>query len=151
FSVAGGVSTSQGFIAEISLSEANFLGRGQAVKVAVSGGKDDLSYSFSFTDPYFLGYRVSAGFDLYQNTSKPTTLRPFNTVSTGGGVRLGLPLNEQWRVDLNYKLDNTVISGAAACLPNIAGCYFPNGTRTTSSAGYALVYSTIDSYVDPHE
>jgi outer membrane protein insertion porin family len=33
----------------------------------------------------------------------------------------------------------------------VNGCYFPDGTRITSSAGYALTFSTIDSYVDPHE
>src|SRR5262249_12721890 len=58
FSVAGGVSSSEGLIAEISLEESNFLGRGQSVKLSVSGGKTDRSYSFSFTDPYFLGYHV---------------------------------------------------------------------------------------------
>jgi outer membrane protein insertion porin family len=153
FSVAGGVSTTEGLIAELSLEESNFLGRGQAVRLAVSGGSKNQSYSFSFTDPYFLGYRVAAGFDVYKNVSKPTSFRPFTTNAVGGGVRLGLPLNEQWRADLNYKYDNTEISGASTTCGGltISGCYFPNGTRVTSSAGYALTYSTIDSYVDPHQ
>ena len=153
FSVAGGVSTTEGLIAEVSLEESNFLGRGQAVKISVSGGKTDRSYSFSFTDPYFLGYHVSAGFNAYRNISQPTAFRPFTTTSTGGGLSLGLPLNEQWQASLNYKFDSTDTSGAAACLAGttITSCYFPNGTRVTSSAGYGISYSTIDSYVDPHE
>jgi outer membrane protein insertion porin family len=72
-------------------------------------------------------------------------------VSTGGGLRVGLPLNERWRVDLNYKFDNTERAGAGTCPVNVTACYFPDGTRTTSSTGYAVVYSSIDSYVDPHE
>jgi outer membrane protein insertion porin family len=152
FSVAGGVSTTEGLIAEVSLEETNFLGRGQAVRLSVSGGSNNRSYSFSFTDPYFLGYRVAAGFDVYRNVSQSTSFRPFTTQSTGGGVRFGLPLSDQWRADLNYKFDNTNISGAAACGgATITACYFPNGTTVTSSAGYALTYSTIDSFVDPHQ
>src|SRR5262249_13266748 len=136
FSIAGGVSSSEGLIAEISLEESNFLGRGQSVKLSVSGGQTDRAYSFSFTAPDFLCYHVAAGFDGYQTRSKPTSFRPFTTVSTGGDLRLGLPLNDRIRVDLNYKLDNTNISGAAACTPGttITSCYFPNGTRVTSSA-----------------
>jgi outer membrane protein insertion porin family len=120
--------------------------------LSVSGGSNNRSYSFSFTDPYFLGYRMSAGFDVYKNVSRPTSFRPFTTDSTGGGVRLGLPLNERWRGDVHYKFDNTEISGTNPCGgTTINGCYFPTGTRITSSAGYSLTYSTIDSYVDPHE
>jgi outer membrane protein insertion porin family len=152
FSIAGGVSTTEGLIAEVSLEESNFLGRGQAVKISVSGGKTDRSYSFSFTDPYFLGYHVSAGFDAYRNISQPTTFRPFTTTSNGGDVNFGLPLTDKLTASVNYRLDVTQISGAAACAgTTVTSCYFPNGTRVTSSAGYGLTYSTIDSYVDPHE
>jgi outer membrane protein insertion porin family len=152
FSIAGGVSTTDGLIAEVSLQESNFLGRGQAVKISVSGGRTDRSYTFSFSDPYFLGYHVSAGFNAYRNLTKPTSFRPFTTTSTGGGVSFGLPLTDKLSTSVNYKLDTTETSGAGACSPAaVTGCYFPDGTRVTSTAGYGVAYSTIDSYTDPHQ
>src|SRR5690606_32331660 len=53
FSVAAGLSTSDGVIGEISLEETNFLGRGQTVRISVGGGQKEQNYNLSFTDPYF--------------------------------------------------------------------------------------------------
>ena len=39
FSISGGYSTTDGIIAELSVSESNFLGRGQYARVAVTGGQ----------------------------------------------------------------------------------------------------------------
>jgi outer membrane protein insertion porin family len=162
FSVAGGVSTSDGFIAEVSLEETNFLGRGQIVRISVAGGANDRQYNLSFTDPYFLGTRISAGFDLYRTESSGSG-RIFDTITTGGAVRLGFQLTDEWSAQLNYKLVNTETNyasvAAATCdttgvVPadfNIDPCYFPGGTRVTSSAGYVLNYSTLDSKIDPRE
>ncbi|MDF9793988.1 outer membrane protein assembly complex protein YaeT [Methylorubrum extorquens] len=53
FSVAGGYSTQDGIIGEVSVSESNFLGRGQYVRLAVQGGQYARGIDFSFTEPYF--------------------------------------------------------------------------------------------------
>ena len=61
---------------------------------------------FSFTDPYFLGYRYSAGTDLYHET------REFDTYSykiTGGDLRFGKELTQKLRVDLMYKLETVKV------------------------------------------
>jgi outer membrane protein insertion porin family len=163
-SVAAGVSTSDGFIAEIALEETNFLGRGQIVRISVGGGLDDRQYNLSFTDPYFLGMRVAAGFDLYRMESNAGS-RPFSTLTDGGALRLGFELTDTLSAQLNYKLvnvdsdygtspattcnpsDNTTLAGKAA----ISACYFPDASRLTSSVGYALTYSTLDSRLDPHD
>jgi outer membrane protein insertion porin family len=154
-SVAAGVSSTQGFIAEVSLEETNFLGRGQAIRFSLGGGKDEQTYNVSFTDPYFLGYRVSAGFDAYRQVSSSTSNRPYSSETTGGGVRIGLPLTDNLNATLNYKIDNKVTSGAAACDPlgtgTVTQCYFPDGSRLTSSVGYSLVYSTLDNRLDPRQ
>jgi outer membrane protein insertion porin family len=157
FSVAAGVSTSDGIIGEVALEETNFLGRGQTVRISVGGGLDgDQTYNLSFTEPYFLGTRVSAGFDAYRTVSKANnSSRRFDTETTGGGLRIGLPLTDTLNAQLNYKIASTTTSGAEACTNTVgngeAGCYFPDGDRLTSSAGYALTYSTLDSMLDPHE
>ena len=157
FSIAAGVSTSEGFIAEVALEETNFLGRGQTLKVSVAGGLDDRQYNLSFTDPYFLGTRISAGFDLY-HTQASGRGRPFTTENTGGAIRLGFQLTDELNAQVNYKLVSTTtnygnpppVCGLGSSQA-ISACYFPPGTRLTSSAGYALTYSTLDSRMDPRE
>ncbi len=159
-SVAAGVSSTQGVVAELSLDEANFLGRGQHVRISFGGGKNDRTFNIAFSDPYFLGYHMSAGFNIYRNTSTPSALRPLGTTSTGGGLTLGLPLTDALSLSLNYRLAQDLRSGIAACDPGgagtVTGCYFKsspagNSSRLTSMAGYALQYSTIDDYVNPHD
>ena len=46
FSVAGGYSTTDGILAEVSVTESNFLGRGQFVRAAVSRGRIRRAMSF---------------------------------------------------------------------------------------------------------
>lgn len=158
FSIAAGVSTNQGFIAEVALEETNFLGRGQILKISVAGNFDERQYNLSFTDPYFMGTRISAGFDLYHTQSKGGR-RPFTTETTGGAVRLGFQLTDELNAQVNYRLVNTTTTyggdpDCGAVAPDrmdIASCYFPEGSRLTSSAGYALTYSTLDNRMEPRE
>jgi len=142
FSIGAGYATT-GFIAELSMDEKNFLGRGQQLSASIGYGQGQQTYSLSFTDPWFLGYHVSAGFDVYQNVYSSWSSRPFNETQTGGGLRIGLPINDDLTIEGNYKLlrDNIADSTDPSS--------FPNGTVWTSSLGYAIRYSTIDNYNDP--
>jgi outer membrane protein insertion porin family len=73
FSFGAGYSTTSGVTLELSVTERNFLGRGQYVRAAVGGGLDEnRTFDFSFTEPYFLGRRLAAGFDLYRRESGNT-------------------------------------------------------------------------------
>ena len=160
FAVAGGVSTSDGMIAEISMDEQNFLGRGQQLRIAVGtglggfgSGTNDRSYTVSFTDPYFLGNHMSFGVDGYLSQSSSSSKRPFDDSTTGGTLRLGLPITDETFLQLNYKLFQDSISNNKGCVaPVNANCtYFPEGDTLTSSLGYAATYSTLDSKLDPRE
>jgi len=152
FSVSAGLSSSDGLIGEVAMEEKNFLGRGQNVRISVGGSDNTRDYNFSFTDPYFLGTRMSGGFDVFR-TVQDVGVQPFATTNTGGDIRIGLPLNDDLNAQLNYKVSSLTTSQAAACTPgtSVTGCYFPNGTRLTSSVGYVLTYSTIDDLTNPHE
>ena len=47
-SLSGGYSTSDGFVADVSVTETNFMGRGQYVKLAVSEGQYQPRCQFQF-------------------------------------------------------------------------------------------------------
>ena len=107
FSVAGGYSSQDGIIGEVSVSESNFLGRGQFVRVAGTGGQYSRGFDFSFTEPYFMGYRLAAGFDAFYKYSDLTRYSRYETTVYGGQLRVGLPITEEFGVTLRYSLYNT--------------------------------------------
>ena len=109
FSVSGGYSTAEGFISEVSVSESNFLGRGHFVRIAGQLGELTQGVDFSFTEPYFLGYRLAAGIDLFSKFSDATETGRYEIRTTGGQIRFGLPVTEEFGVTLRYSLYQTEI------------------------------------------
>jgi len=104
FAISGGYSTADGFIGEVSVTETNFLGRGQFVRLAGQLGQRAHGIDFSFTEPYFLGYRMSAGIDLFSKFSDQTRYSRYENRMTGGTLRLGLPMTEEFTVTARYSL-----------------------------------------------
>src|ERR687894_768524 len=104
FSVAGGYSTADGFIGEVSVSESNFLGRGQFVRLAGTWGERSQGIDFSFTEPYLLGYRMAGGIDLFSKFSDQTQYARYENRMTGGQLRLGFPVTEEFGFTLRYSL-----------------------------------------------
>src|SRR5947199_9162291 len=51
FSVSGGYSTADGFLADVSIAERNLLGRGLYAKATVPYGKFNLGFGISFVQP----------------------------------------------------------------------------------------------------
>ncbi len=109
-SLSGGFSTTTGFIADVSVTETNFMGRGQFVRLAVSAGQYSRGVDFSFTEPYFLGYRLAAGFDLYAKKSNSWRYSFYDNFVTGATLRLGLPITEELSFSPRYSIYRTDIS-----------------------------------------
>ncbi|MEX0956016.1 MAG: outer membrane protein assembly factor BamA [Rhizobiaceae bacterium] len=164
FSIGAGYATgsapTSGFVLEGGITERNFLGRGQAIRLSVSGGRSARDYMISFTEPYFLGRRISAGFDIYRQTRSYTN---YNSSVIGGTVRLGLPITERLSTQFayNYAVESyTFTTGAAALCPTVgaAGCpvaapiqtaILTQSPWTKSSISASLIYSSIDNIQDP--
>jgi outer membrane protein insertion porin family len=110
FTISGGYSTTEGFIAQTSVSDANFLGRGQYARIAASLGQYSKGIEFNYTEPYFLGYRMAAGFDLYDKDTTNSPYQLYDDYVTGGTLRLGLPITDNITLSPHYSLYNTAIS-----------------------------------------
>ena len=80
-------STTDGFIGEVSVSESNFMGRGQYVKLGLTLGQRTRGIEFNFTEPYFLDTRIAAGFDLYAKKNDTSRYAFYNSTIVGGGLR----------------------------------------------------------------
>ncbi|MFG1479344.1 outer membrane protein assembly factor BamA [Xanthobacter sp. V4C-4] len=163
FAVSGGYSTSDGIIGEVSLGEKNFLGRGQYVKVSGSWGQNAQGAEFSFTEPYFLGYRLAAGFDLYWKETQATSYTPYGSTMVGGGLRLGLPITDEVTFALRYNLYQREISICDSsayplayqqeyCLSTTSWAVrqaAQDGATITSVVGYTLSFNGLDNNQNP--
>ena len=162
FSVSGGYSTSDGFIGEVSLGEKNFLGRGQYVRISGSFGQYAQGAEFSFTEPYFLGYRLAAGFDLYWKETSANSYTAYDSQTVGGGIRFGLPITDEVTLALRYNLYQrelsldscTTIYGTQLTANNCGVSWavieaVQQGATLTSVAGYTLSFNNLDSNQNP--
>jgi outer membrane protein insertion porin family len=104
FSVSGGYSTTDGPLAEVSISERNFLGRGLFAKASVTYGEYARGVSLSFVEPYLLDYRVAAGLDVFYRQQLANTYISYGTTTIGFSPRLGFALREDLSLQLRYSL-----------------------------------------------
>jgi outer membrane protein insertion porin family len=110
FSVSGGYSTTDGALAEVSISERNFLGRGLFAKASVTYGQYARGYSLSFVEPYLLDYRVALGLDMYQRQQLANSYISYGTETLGFSPRLGFSLREDLALQLRYSIYQQKIS-----------------------------------------
>jgi outer membrane protein insertion porin family len=124
FSVSGGYSTTDGALAEVSISERNFLGRGLFAKASVTYGQYARGYSLSFVEPYLLDYRVALGLDLFQRQQLPNSYISYGTSTLGFSPRLGFALREDLSLQVRYSIYQQKLS-----LPS----YLANCNNSTSN------------------
>jgi len=104
FSVSGGYSTTDGALAEVSISERNLLGRGLFAKASVTYGQYARGVTLSFVEPYLLDYRVAAGIDVFYREQMPSPYLSYGTKTVGFSPRLGFGIREDLSLQLRYSL-----------------------------------------------
>jgi outer membrane protein insertion porin family len=109
--LGAGFSSTEGIVLSGSISQANFMGSGNNVAIAVNTGKINTVYSFSYTNPYFTTDGISQGFDVYYRTidTSRTSLAPYKTNSMGGNIRFGIPIGEKQSLTFGAGVDLTEI------------------------------------------
>jgi outer membrane protein insertion porin family len=152
FGIGGGYETGNGggFKLEASIEEKNFLGRGQYIRLAAGGGRDSRDYNLSFTEPYFLGYRLAAGFDVFSNEDKSEDFYSVN--SKGFSLRVTAPITED--LSTTFRYNYTRLDYNSSDLSKLSSPYqdvVNNGPWVRSSISHSLTYDTIDDRTMPRE
>jgi len=136
-----GYDSQQGVLGEVSLTETNFLGRGQYMRIAVGAAQSGRSFNFSFTEPRFMGLKVSAGIDVYKRITDESPNTFYGTDTTGGQFRIGIPITNEISSTVFAGYENKTFIEAAAPTSQLV----VNGQqRNKAFIGYSLTYSTID-------
>ena len=144
FSVSGGYSTTDGPLAEVSVSERNLLGRGLFGKVSVTYGEFARGVSLSYVEPYLLDYRIGLGLDAYYREQLPNTYVSYETRTIGFSPRIGLQLREDMSLQLRYSIyqqDITLPSYLNDCNnnPNNGLPFNPSPAFANTPAGQQLI------------
>jgi len=169
YGITAGYSTEDGILGEISLTERNFLGRGQYVRAAVGASAAGQTYDFSFTEPRFMGLKVSAGIDLWDHISSQQYYTYYGENAIGGQVRLGLPITDAISGNVFLGYERETFSSTGECTDpsgNLVTCTDPLGPAITQNwptsqvvsdgqiynkvfGGYNLNYNTLDDQKNP--
>ena len=153
YGVTAGYSTQDGILGEVSLTERNFLGRGQYVRAAIGASGSGRTFDFSFTEPRFMGLKVSSGIDLYHHISNQTSGSYYGVTTTGGQLRFGLPITDALSGNVffggsqsTYSVANNDGSGNAWPISQVV----TNGNVFNKAfIGYNLNYNTLDDQKHP--
>jgi len=83
-----------------SFTETNFLGRGQYLKLEVSGGLDQRTYALNFAEPHLFGRDLTAGFNA-SFTERTWASGLFETTTGEATPFIGFPVSELARVSVS--------------------------------------------------
>lgn len=149
FNVGVGYSTVNGALVRTGVTENNFQGRGQQLGFDIGVSQRAQDYNINFTEPYFLGRRLSAGIDLFHTSEDYQDEGSYDSASTGGRLRLGWNYTDDLSQYVRYTLRKDKIEN----VDKNASIYIKEeqGDYVGSIFGQTLVYDKRDSAINPKE
>lgn len=149
YGATAGYSTTDGILGELSLTERNFLGRGQYLRASIGASQSGRTFDFSFTEPRFMGLKVSAGVDAYHRINDENSTSYYGTEATGGQLRIGVPLTSALNAQFFGGFERKVIKDTDG---TYTSTLVTNGQEFNKAfIGYTLTWNGVDDVNDPTE
>lgn len=149
YGATAGYSTTEGILGELSLTERNFLGRGQYLRASIGASQSGRTFDFSFTEPRFMGLKVSAGVDAYHRISDETSTSYYGTEATGGQLRIGVPLTSALNAQFFGGYERKVIKDTDG---TYTSTLVTDGQEFNKAfIGYTLTWNGVDDVKNPTE
>lgn len=143
-----GFSTTDGALADFGIRERNFLGRGQDLRFRTVFAARRQQYDIGFTEPYFLGRELEAGFDLYRTVQDYADRSTFDRKATGLNLRTAYKMSENLKHQIRYGIEQNEISN----IDPYASIYIKQqqGENLTSLVGQSFIYDGRDNRFTPN-
>jgi len=145
----GTFNSDDGLGGNVSFSEQNFLGRGQALRLELAVTADTRSYQFLFNEPAFLGRNVGFGLQLGYNETNNENDQSFDTITGTFLPSLSFPISEFSSMRVRYALRYAEMLNPGDNVGGIIAAETDQGGLYSSAVGYRYVYSTIGRGLDP--
>ncbi len=110
FSIGAGYSSFDKTMGSIQIAEDNLFGYGQQLQLAARMGSRTQQFDIRFTEPWFLGKPIAAGFDLYKWERE---YWEYTKNSLGGALRFRFPIGideEYTRGSVRYIYDDADVT-----------------------------------------
>ena len=105
FSIAGGYSTAERLDGRSQRRPSAICwARASSPECAVQYGQCARGFELSFAEPYFLGYRLGVGIDLYAKQTLASNYISYDSKTIGVGTRAGFALNEELSFQARYNI-----------------------------------------------
>ncbi len=104
---AGYSTASKGFL-QASISQNNFLGRGQVLSFSLSLSGTSQTYNLGFTEPYLFDTRWTAGGDIFRTKNEASNSYKYKR--EGFDLRVGYPIYDYTRLYMTYKYQDTTLT-----------------------------------------
>jgi outer membrane protein insertion porin family len=144
FSVGAGFSSVDGLLLQGSVSQDNFLGRALRFDLAAAIGGRSTTYRFGLLDPYFMDKNLALGGDIYKTEREWTD---FDRKTTGGDIKLGVPLSENLKTFFVYRYEEKDIGDIDEDASELIK--EQEGKHSLSSITASLTRNTTDYRPDP--
>ncbi|MBF0123699.1 MAG: outer membrane protein assembly factor BamA [Magnetococcales bacterium] len=149
FTVGAGFSSVDKLVGTASISQNNFLGRGQRMLFSFTLSSKNTEFDLSFTEPYFMNKDVSAGFDVFNRSTDRLSTLSFKQQSYGGAVRLGFPISDRLSDRLSYSLANINITEVSASASEVLKAQKDLSPYLQSMISNTVNWSDLDSALMP--
>ncbi len=146
FSIGLGYSSVDKVMAQGSITQENFLGRGLDLSLSGSVGTKSNTYSLSVSDPYFLDTEWTLGGEVYRSERE---YNDYDDRRTGGAIRAGHPVSRNSRAFLTYRYEQKEIYNLSPVALNNAFIVDQEGQSTLSSVTAQWVRNSTDLFEDP--
>ncbi|MEL7462592.1 MAG: outer membrane protein assembly factor BamA [Pseudomonadota bacterium] len=142
-----GFSSATGPTGEISIQEANFLGRGQFVRARLRVSDDTQVVDLTFREPAFLDRDLTLGLNAFFRNEDLDTNNTFELTSIGFIPSLTFPVSDVGRLQVSYEISDTDIRDIEN---NSSPFIFDDeGRQTTSAIGLGYVHDLRNDPIEP--
>jgi len=172
FSIGGGYSSEDQFVATVDVTMGNFLGKGQLLKFRAETGRRRETYSLTFREPYLFDSQYSGTTNLFNQVRD---FGSYDEKRRGGDLILGRSFGEYTHASTSYTIETLEVFNLDAATPVIdpvtglqrldengnpvfqsivpiqARNQAALGETLTSSLGFSLARDTRDFAFDPKE
>jgi outer membrane protein insertion porin family len=149
FNIAGGYSTTDGWMVEVKVGDRNFYGTGDSVQATASYGQYAIGGSISATDPSLFADHVSGGVEVFDRQTFTSPYQSYGSSTYGANFMAGMPITEQTAIQWRYSLYDQSITIDPASLTAIPSLPVRQaaaaGSQLVSAIGNTVTYNTLDN------